>query len=207
MGSEGLFRRPGIPLILASASPRRRELLSEAGIQFEVFPADVDEIPHPGETPSQYASRVARAKAMAVSRVYPRHWILGADTVVFLKDRIMGKPNTEEEACEMLRHLSGCQHEVLTAVTLMRFKSTTQIDIDEFNVVSQVSFRPLSEVEIDDYVKTREPMDKAGAYAIQGGAAGFVKTYTGSWSNIVGLPIEEVISHLKAIDFYPQSLR
>ena len=195
------------PLILASASPRRRELLSEAGIPLEVFPANVDETPFTGEPPCQYARRVATAKAIAISHLYPQRWVLGADTVVILENQILGKPNTEKEAIGMLRLLSGCQHQVLTAVALTRIDGTIHLEIDEFSVSSLVFFRPLTENEIHGYVKTREPMDKAGAYAIQGGAAGFVEKYTGSWSNIVGLPMEEVLSHLKAIGFSPQPFR
>lgn len=209
MGSEntdqtGVFSRPrsSTPgpaegLILASASPRRRELLTEAGIPFDVFPADVDETPLPGEAPLIYASRVACDKATVIAKQYPGRWVLGADTVVVVDNQILGKPCSPEEACGMLRLLSDRQHEVMTAVALVHWVSQTSgLELDEFSVTSEVVFRALTEGEICDYVSTGEPMDKAGAYAIQGGAAAFVERYEGSWSNIVGLPLEEVLAHL-----------
>lgn len=196
-----------VPLILASASPRRRELLSEARIPFEVFPADVDESPIEGEPPHLYASRVARDKATAISQNHPERWVLGADTVVAVSDQILGKPCTQEEARGMLHLLSGRPHEVITAVALIRSTRTSPIlDMIEFDVISQVVFRTLTEREILDYVETGEPMDKAGAYAIQGGAAGFVERYAGSWSNIVGLPMDEVLSHLSDLGIGPSPL-
>ncbi len=188
------------PLILASASPRRRELLAEAGIPFEVFPAGIDEVPLEGETPDQYASRVARDKAVAIAQLHPGRWVLGADTVVVVDDQILGKPGCPEEACQMLHLLSGRRHEVLTAVAFVRSNERLpSLEMDEFSVRSEVIFRDLTEKEIHDYVETGEPMDKAGAYAIQGGAAGFVKRFAGSWSNIVGLPLEWVQNHLATL--------
>jgi septum formation protein len=196
------------PLILASASPRRRELLSEARIPFEVVPADVDESPSEGEPPHLYASRVARDKATAISLNHPERWVLGADTVVAVGDQILGKPCSQEEACEMLHLLSGRQHEVITAVAFIRSIRTSPVtEMIEFIVISQVVFRVLTEREMLDYVETGEPMDKAGAYAIQGGAAGFIERYTGSWSNIVGLPMEEVLSHLRDLGIGPSPPR
>ncbi len=187
-------------LILASASPRRRELLSEAGIPFEIIPAQVDETPVEGETPLEYASRVAREKATVISLLHPDKWVLGADTVVIVDNMILGKPYTQEEAIGMLRLLSGRQHEVLTAVALVcSTLDSPTMEVAEFHVASQVIFRDLNEKEIQDYVETNEPMDKAGAYAIQGGAAGFVERYVGSWSNIVGLPMEELLVHLRTL--------
>ena len=171
-------------LILASASPRRAELLTSAGFDFEVSPADVDESPHPGEDPARYALRVATAKA---HRVGGRGVILAADTVVVAGGRMMGKPVDDSDAESMLRRLSGAVHEVLTAVVLLN-DGRTSSEV----VTTRVHFVPLSDADIQWYIATREPEGKAGAYAIQGRAARFIDWIEGSWSNVVGLPIASV---------------
>ena len=188
-------------LILASASPRRAELLASAGFDFETAPADVDESRLPGEQPASYALRVAVAKADAVARV-DRHAgrvILAADTVVVIGDHILGKPTGDAEARSMLGLLSGTVHSVLTAVVL-RTGTVQCSDV----VSTRVHFRALTNEEIAWYIRTGEPEGKAGAYAIQGRAARFIDWIDGSWSNVVGLPIatvERLIGELgRAVD-------
>jgi len=176
-------------LVLASASPRRAELLKTAGFAFEVRPADVDETPRPAEPAATYVLRVARDKALAAAeRVNGNDaWILAADTVVVVSGRILGKPTGPAEARRMLSMLSGVVHEVLTAVVVRHAGSETS------EVVStRVRFAALSAAEIDWYVESGEPDGKAGAYAIQGLGSRFVDWIEGSWSNVVGLPVATV---------------
>jgi len=172
-------------LILASASPRRAELLRAAGINFIVRAADVDETIHPGESPDDYVLRLSREKALAVAR--DDELTLGADTTVVINGEIAGKPVDDEDARRMLRALNGQWHEVLTGVTLAR---ASQVLSDVAS--TRVKFAEMSEAEVDWYVATGEPMDKAGAYAIQGHAALFVERIEGSYSNVVGLPVQMV---------------
>ena len=180
-------------LILASASPRRAELLASAGFDFEVAPADVDESAHPGEDPARYVLRVATAKAhrvmegQAPSTGSGQAVILAADTVVVAGGRMMGKPVDDRDAESMLRQLSGAVHEVLTAVVLLD-NGRTSSEV----VTTRVHFVPLSDADIGWYIATHEPDGKAGAYAIQGRAARFIDWIEGSWSNVVGLPIASV---------------
>ena len=176
-------------LILASASPRRAELLASAGFDFEIAPADVDESRLLGEQPASYALRVAVAKADAAARA-DRHAggvVLAADTVVVVGDRILGKPVDDADARSMLGLLSGTVHTVLTAVVLR----TAAVQRSEV-VCTRVHFRRLTDEDIAWYVQTREPEGKAGAYAIQGRAARFIDWIDGSWSNVVGLPVATV---------------
>jgi septum formation protein len=177
-------------LILASTSPRRVELLKGAGLVFEVLRPDADEKMHAGETPVEYAVRTAREKAESI----PMHSgtiILGADTVVAAEGRILGKPADAQDARAMLRLLSGKMHEVVTGVCLRSAEKTVC-----FHVATAVLFRELSDEEIAAYVATGDPFDKAGAYAIQNGAAGMVRRIDGSYSNVVGLPLCEVVEAL-----------
>jgi septum formation protein len=174
-------------LILASASPRRAELLASAGFDFDVVPADLDETAHPGEDPARYALRVATAKAHRVAEDQPRRLILAADTVVVAGGRMMGKPVDDGDAEGMLRRLSGVVHDVLTAVVLVDNGRTASEVVN-----TRVHFVPLSDADIRWYLATREPEGKAGAYAIQGRAARFIDWIEGSWSNVVGLPIASV---------------
>jgi septum formation protein len=175
-------------LVLASASPRRAELLTTAGFNFEVRPADVDETPRLDEAPASYALRVARDKAAAaVHRHSGDACILAADTVVVIEGDILGKPSSATNAREMLSRLSGNVHEVLTAVVVRSGES------EESEVVrTRVRFVSLSDAEIEWYVQSGEPDGKAGAYAIQGLGARFVDWIDGSWSNVVGLPVATV---------------
>jgi septum formation protein len=226
-------------LVLASASPRRRELLAQAGFSFEVHPAHIPEEPYPNEDPAAYVTRLAREKAQAVfneimgapgpasgtwettisksedgqlgapsfSRSLRKGWettnphgpsvsnlaVLGADTTVALDDHILGKPESPADAARMLRLLSGRTHRVLTGVALVTATST-QVAAES----TAVQFLTLSDEEIDAYIATGEPMDKAGAYAIQGRAARWIPRIEGCYFNVVGLPIALVSSLLKA---------
>jgi septum formation protein len=182
-------------LVLASASPRRAELLTTAGFAFDVVPADVDETPHPAEPPADYALRVARDKALAVRALRgDARPILAADTVVVARSQILGKPADDGEARQMLSVLSGSVHEVLTAVVFLHQGR----DLAEV-AATRVRFAPLTPEEIDWYVATGEPRGKAGAYAIQGHGARFVEWIEGSWSNVVGLPVAPVYRILKQL--------
>jgi septum formation protein len=183
-------------LVLASASPRRAELLSSAGFTFDVDPADVDETIHRGESPAGYALRVAREKAaVGFERCAATGCIvLAADTVVVAAHRILGKPADTDDAKRMLRLLSNAGHEVLTAV-VVKSGTTERSDV----VATRVRFRALTEEEIAWYVASGEPEGKAGAYAIQGRAARFVEWIEGSWSNVVGLPLATVDRLLHAL--------
>jgi septum formation protein len=179
----------GNPLVLASASPRRRTLLAEIGARFEAFGLDIDERPIPGEEATVYARRVAGAKARAAVPLRPGKWILGADTVVEIDGAILGKPPDAAAARDMLSRLSGRTHRVITAVTLIGPDGVTQLDEA---VVSQVRFKHLAAQEIDAYLLTGEPFDKAGAYAVQGLGGRHVESVEGSYSSVVGLPLELV---------------
>ena len=175
-------------MILASSSPRRAELLQAAGIKFRVQAANVDEAVQLGERSIDYVIRLAREKAEAVARVCSNDAVvLGADTVVVIENEFIGKPVDNDDARRMLRVLSGKWHEVLTGVALI---SSGQVRTDM--ATTRVKFAPLSEDEIEGYVASGEPSDKAGAYAIQGIASRFVERIEGSYSNVVGLPVETV---------------
>jgi septum formation protein len=180
-------------LILASASPRRRELLAARGLRFEVVPSAVDETPCPGEPPEAFAQRLAREKACDVARHRPGTCVLAADTVVIAGANLFGKPTDRDDARRMLRALSGQTHRVLTAVAL--------VDVDghiaETAVESEVEFRHLTAGEIEAYLDSDEPFDKAGAYAIQGVAQKFVTGVRGSYPNVIGLPVDEVLELLR----------
>jgi septum formation protein len=184
-------------LVLASASPRRRELLTQAGYQFEIHPAHIPEDPHPNEDPIAYVTRLARQKAEAIfSQLSPTHsdlTVLGADTTVTLDNQILGKPEDPEDAARMLRLLSGRTHRVITGVALVS-PARTEIATE----VTAVQFLTLSEKEISDYIATGEPGDKAGAYAIQGHAARWIPRIEGCYFNVVGLPISLVATLLQS---------
>jgi len=179
-------------LILASASPRRAELLRNAGISFVVQPAELDESRRPGEAPTAYAERLATEKARAVFAKNPQAFVLGADTIVTVDKEVLGKPRDAKDAARMLRLLSGKKHLVTTGVCLMRPGAS-----DIQHETTEVYFRQLSEQDIRWYVGTGEPMDKAGAYAIQGGASRWVDRIVGCYFNVVGLPVPLVWRMLK----------
>jgi septum formation protein len=171
-------------LVLASASPRRQELLRNAGIEFVVQPADISEIPRQGESAKSYAERLAREKAQAVFRLRPGDLVLGADTVVVVDGAILEKPKDREDAARMLGMLSGREHQVITGVCLIG-KGFEDVRSETTNV----TFSILSDDDIRSYVATGEPMDKAGAYAIQGIASRWIPRIKGDYSNVVGLPV------------------
>ena len=170
-------------LILASASPRRRELLGLFRIPFEIRVADIDETMDPAKAPYDEVARVSRLKALAVARE-EGDTVIAADTIVVCEGKVLGKPRSEQEACQMLRLLSGRDHQVMTGVTVVRKDRA-----ETFTEVTDLHFRPLSEKEIADYVATGEPMDKAGSYGIQGGAALFCQRLVGDYYNVMGLPV------------------
>jgi septum formation protein len=176
-------------LILASASPRRAALLEEAGQRFLTLPSQLEETRRPGEPPAELAARLAREKALEVAGRARGRWVLGADTIVVIDDEPLGKPRDDRDAARMLRLLSGRGHRVLTAFALVDPASRV---IVERTVESEVVFRDIGLEEIDAYVVGGEPLDKAGAYAIQGGASAFVSQLRGSRTNVVGLPMDEV---------------
>ena len=184
-------------LVLASASPRRQELLREAGIEFEVRPPHIPEDLNPGETPIIYALRLAREKAETVARQFPQDFVLGADTIVVVDEEILGKPQDVKDAARMLRLLSDRRHQVTTAVSVIAPGRPP----DTRSLTTQVHFRALKEDEIRQYVGSGEPMDKAGAYAIQGGAAPWVVSLDGDYSNVVGLPLLLVTEMLHTSGF------
>jgi septum formation protein len=176
-------------LILASASPRRADLLREAGIDVDVQPATVDEDVAPHERPDAYVRRIAEAKGLAISRMARGRFVLAADTAVVVDGEILGKPSSREDAARMLRMLSDRSHQVISGVCLLKDAVPTVATVVE---VSTVEFARLSPAEIDWYVASGESMDKAGGYGIQGLASRFVTRIHGSYSNVVGLPIAVV---------------
>ena len=180
-------------LILASKSPRRRYLLKQAGVEFSVIPSSFDESTIPETSPDDFARILARAKARVVSEQYPHSWVIGADTIVVVDDTILGKPASRAEARSMLTTLSGRVHRVLTGFSLSLLAENRH----HAEVVStDVRFKALTPDEIEWYVHTSEPFDKAGAYAAQGLGAFMIKHIYGSYSNVVGLPVCEVVECL-----------
>jgi nucleoside triphosphate pyrophosphatase len=180
-------------IILASASPRRTELMALAGIQFSVVPADINEAVLPGEKPAEHVMRLSREKADAVAGMTNGRFFIGADTVVVLDDRIMGKPADEAEAFRMLSALSGRNHEVITGFSV--FDKVSEIHLSRC-VHTEVTFKELNEREIRAYIASGCPMDKAGAYAMQGGAVHFIRSICGSYTNVIGLPMTELYETL-----------
>ena len=189
--------RERLPLILASSSPRRQEILSSAGIKFEVIPSEVDESFLPGESLEEQVVRLARMKALKAAEKYKDRWVLAADTIVVIDGKILGKPRSRREAEEMLQMLSDREHRVITGYCLMQASSRRS---REGKVITRVRFKALSPEEIRWYLDTGEPFDKAGGYAIQGKAAFMVKEINGSYTNVVGLPLTEVVEALKELE-------
>ena len=180
-------------LILASQSPRRRYLLEQAGVTFTVIPSAVNEDSIQVTDPSRYVKTLAQAKADDVAKHYPTSWVIGADTIVSIENTILGKPGNQEEARHMLARLSGQSHHVYTGYAIVchtrQVRLTTAICTD-------VQFKHLNAAEIEWYIQTGEPFDKAGAYAIQGMGTFLVRRINGSYTNVVGLPVCEVIEDL-----------
>lgn len=182
------------PLVLASGSPRRRELLASAGVPFKVVVSDVDEQPVPGESAELMVRRLAEAKARAVAELHVAEWVLGADTTVVLNGRIFGKPDNPVDACAMLQALQGKRHTVLGGIALVHHaKNVASVEVH----ATEVDMIALTEVEIQRYVASGEPMDKAGAYAIQGLGTQLVAAVYGSYSNVVGLNLAATIGMLR----------
>ncbi len=194
--------------MLASSSPRRRNMLASLGLSFRILTPRIDEDPEQDEAPADYVLRLACEKANEASSEIPRGrrasdcvYIVAADTVVVLDNRILGKPEDRDEAAAMLRDLSGRTHEVMTGLCVLRVTESTREVREKSKVVTtRVTFKTLSAAEIDAYIATDEPMDKAGAYGIQGYAAYMVSQIQGSYTNVVGLPLCEVIQMLSEDD-------
>jgi septum formation protein len=180
-------------LILASKSPRRRYLLEQAGLSFSVIPSDIDETTVPMSSPEIYVRILAEAKAEFIANKYPEKWVIGADTIVLIDGTVLGKPGSIDEARSMLKQLSGQAHQVFTGYSILcktknrKFSETVQ---------TEVLFKNLADEEIEWYIHTKEPFDKAGAYAIQGLGTFLVRRINGSYTNVVGLPVCEVIEFL-----------
>ena len=182
-------------LILASRSPRRADILRSVGWPFDVVVAGVDETPHNGELPQDYVQRLSLAKAKAVAAKFDHGLILGADTTVVIDDQILGQPVDDDDACRMLQLLSGRWHEVMTAVALVRAGKNPDPSVGL--ETTRVRFAELTATEIDWYVSTGEPLDKAGAYGIQEKAALFIEEIQGDYFNVMGLPIRLVYELIK----------
>ncbi len=193
--------KTGSPQItLASASPRRRELLDQIQVSYKVLPVDIDESHRTGETAEQFVKRLALEKARAGYEKLSNRPALGSDTIVLFKQQILGKPDSRQQGMEMLAMLSGQIHQVMTAVAICNGETEHCI----VNV-SEVEFMPLSAEQIADYWQTGEPVDKAGGYGIQGIAAQFIKNIKGSYSGIMGLPLFETAELLAKIDIKSQT--
>jgi len=192
-----------VDLVLASASPRRRELLGQLGLVLEVAPANVDETPHPGERPADYVRRVAAAKCDAVAQARaadaPAVPVVAADTIVIVDDQILGQPTDEADARRMLLALAGRRHDVTTAYRI-NFGGRT---VDRA-VTTTVSFRSLRPAEVDAYIASGEWRGKAGGYAVQGRAGVFASELRGSHTNVIGLPLAELLADLQALEALPR---
>ena len=184
-------------LILASSSPRRRELLKMLGIAFEVIPPHIEEEEIDGESPREHVARLSQAKAKEVGRTVKKdRWILGADTIVFIDGEVLGKPQTGAEANCMLKKLSGREHTVMTGFFIYH----PELNQSAGTVVeSKVAIKKLTDNEIEGYIKTGEPFDKAGAYAVQGIGMFMIEKVFGSHTNVIGLPVCEVVTALKRL--------
>jgi septum formation protein len=180
-------------VILASKSPRRYELLKQLGLDFDVNPSDVEENVIPGESPREHVIRLAEAKAIDVGNRFPDDWVIGADTIVYVNGIILGKPKNQEEAMEMLRLISGKEHRVLTGISVCHHKKGKS---ECEAVETTVKVKPLSSVEMEWYIGTGEPFDKAGGYGIQGIGSFMIESINGSYTNVVGLPLCELMQIL-----------
>jgi septum formation protein len=187
--------------ILASASPRRRELLESIGLEFEVIPSHIPEVRAAGESPEEYVARLSREKAAAVAREHPGRWIIAADTTVLLGEELLEKPVDAVDAVRMLTTISGETHTVYTGVTLIGpGHSDTRVS------ESEVRMLPLSGADIEWYVGTGEPLDKAGSYAVQGKGAMFIDSIHGSYTNVVGLPLATLFLMLRRAGMDPLTM-
>jgi septum formation protein len=189
-----------VRFILASSSPRRRELLGSIGAEFDVIPSHIPEERRESETPEEYVARLSREKAHAISEKHPLRWIIAADTTVALDDLVLEKPADAEDARRMLRTIAGKTHVVYTGVTLTRGEPHY---IDTHVATSEVRMLPLTPRDIDWYVATGEPLDKAGAYAAQGVGGLFIDSIHGSFTNVVGLPLALLFQMLRKAGIDP----
>ncbi len=192
-------------IILASASDRRKDILSQVGISYEVMPSSIDEDAIQADTPAALVEALSAAKAEDIAERLTKDFvIIGADTVVVKDNSILGKPSDEAEAAKMLQMLQGNRHEVYTGVTLISVSPEGKGLIDTFHVRTIVDMIPMTAAQIDAYIKTGEPMDKAGAYGIQGRGAAYIQDIAGDYYNVVGLPISTVLARLAnmGIDLY-----
>jgi septum formation protein len=181
------------PLILASQSPRRKYLLEQAGLFFEIAPSQIDESTFTHPRPDKHVKKLALAKAEEIAMQNPDKWVIGADTIVFINNRILEKPTSKADARMMLQQLSGKTHQVFTGFAICNHQLKHRY-VDY--VKTDVHFKVISQAEIEWYLQTEEPYDKAGAYAIQGLGASLIRQINGSYTNVVGLPVCEVIEHL-----------
>jgi septum formation protein len=187
-------------IILASASPRRKRLLTRIGVEFQVMPSGIDESPTNGESPEDHVRRLAVEKGKDIAAKVDSGFIISADTIVAIDGTILGKPENEDDACRMLGIISGRTHEVYTGYAVIRASDNSVMKTN--TVRSHVKIRELEPDEIRDYVDSREPMDKAGAYAVQGIGAGIVESVNGSYTNVVGLPLCELAQDLKELGIF-----
>ena len=183
-------------LILASSSPRRKELLKQIGLRFEVVPGGVDEKIKDGENPVEYALRLAEEKALDVANKSRDSWVIAADTIVLVDGEILGKPAGKQDAHQMLLKLSGKEHRVITGFCILNTGNGESV---KDSVETTVTFKELTEEEIRGYIKTKEPFDKAGGYAIQGKGSFMIREIKGSYTNVIGLPICEVVEALERV--------
>ena len=183
-------------LLLASASPRRREILENLGFEFEILPSDVDESEVPWNDPVKSAKLLAEIKGVDAQMTRPRKTIIAADTIVLCDGQVMGKPGSPEEAKEMLEALSGRMHEVVTGIALIALPNIRIIEAES----TRVFFRGLGPEEISRYIETGEPFDKAGAYAIQGYASAFIEKIEGCYFNVVGLPVSRLFGMFRRLE-------
>ena len=191
-------------LILASTSPRRKELLASTGIEFEIHPSNIPEEHQQGELPEDYVARLSREKAHAIAKHHHKHWVIGADTTVLLGEQLLEKPKDRADAIRILGTIAGQTHIVYTGVTL----ENKERNYSETRVAeSEVRMLPLSRHDIEWYVDTGEPMDKAGAYAVQGIGAMFIESIHGSYSNVVGLPLALLFQMLRRAGIDPLQSR
>jgi len=183
----------GASIILASQSTRRIDILRTLGIPFAIVPPNIDEKKKKEETPKDYVIRIAAEKAIKVGNLFPENWVIGADTVVVLRGKILGKPHDEKDAFSMLKALSGKWHKVLTGFCVLNISKHVML---RDAVETKVFVRELTDSEIIRYIKTSEPLDKAGSYAVQGKGGYMIKEIKGSYQNVIGLPICEVAETL-----------
>jgi septum formation protein len=183
-------------IVLASESTRRVDILRTLGVSFSIIPPGIDETKRPTESPKDYALRIAYEKAYKVGNLFPDKWIIGADTIVVHKGKVLGKPGSDTDAFEMLKRLRGNWHKVYTGYCVLNMsKQIVYQDVAE----TKVFIKDLTDDEIEKYIKTSEPLDKAGSYAVQGKGGYMVKEIKGSYSNVVGLPISEITDVLLSL--------